>query len=469
MPCTALPPLPQPVAAERIEALALELQRQDPSLTLLRESADRVRYSRDCHDYSPVLTPLLAGRIAQLVVRVRSVEQVMAVAGACARHGVPLTARGAGTGNYGQCVPLCGGVVIDLMGLNRLRQLDPASGVMVAEAGCILANLDQELRLQGRSLRLAPSTWRTASLGGFIGGGSSGIGSLRWGMLRDPGQLLALEVITAEPEPRRLWLEGEACEPLNHAYGCNGLITALAMATTEAVAWWQWVVDFDDWEAAVAVAQELPATALLVNSLCLLEAPLAASLPSPGGAPAASGHRLLLLAAADATPLLEPWLRHRGATCVWHQAESTSRGLPLRELTWNHTTLHWRSQQPGWTYLQLMLPRPAEAMLAALRQRWGPDLLLWHMEGVRSQGENRLAGLPVLLFDGIEKLEALIADCLSLGAQLFDPHTIYVEDGGLGLVDAGQVAAKASNDPAGLLNPGKLRGWLERNQLERNQ
>jgi hypothetical protein len=39
-----------------------------------------------------------------------------------------------------------------------------------------------------------------------------------------------------------------------------------------------------------------------------------------------------------------------------------------------------------------------------------------------------------------------------------------VEDGGLGLVDAGQVAAKVSNDPAGLLNPGKLRGWLERNQ-----
>ncbi|MFN7897783.1 MAG: FAD-binding oxidoreductase, partial [Cyanobacteriota bacterium] len=139
MPCTALPPLPDPVAAERIEALAQELQRQDPSLTLLRDTADRVRYSRDCHDYSPVLTPLLAGRIAQLVVRVQSVEQVMAVAGACARHGVPLTARGAGTGNYGQCVPLCGGVVIDLMGLNRLRQLDPASGVMVAEAGCILA------------------------------------------------------------------------------------------------------------------------------------------------------------------------------------------------------------------------------------------------------------------------------------------------------------------------------------------
>ena len=44
--------------------------------------------------------------------------------------------------------------------------------------------------------------------------------------------------------------------------------------------------------------------------------------------------------------------------------------------------------------------------------------------------------------------------------MLFNPHVISVEDGGLGVIDADQVAAKAAYDPAGLLNPGKLRGWL---------
>jgi FAD/FMN-containing dehydrogenase len=49
-----------------------------------------------------------------------------------------------------------------------------------------------------------------------------------------------------------------------------------------------------------------------------------------------------------------------------------------------------------------------------------------------------------------------------LGCLLFNPHVFSVEDGGLGVIDADQVAAKAAYDPAGLLNPGKLRGWLER-------
>ena len=49
--------------------------------------------------------------------------------------------------------------------------------------------------------------------------------------------------------------------------------------------------------------------------------------------------------------------------------------------------------------------------------------------------------------------------CRDLGALVFNPHVITVEDGGLGVIDADQVAAKQRFDPSGLLNPGKLRGW----------
>lgn len=117
-----------------------------------------------------------------------------------------------------------------------------------------------------------------------------------------------------------------------------------------------------------------------------------------------------------------------------------------------------RGREPGWTYLQLLLPQPEPPALAALRQAWGDDLL-WHLEAVRSFGAQRLAAIPLVRWRGPEALQALIDQCRELGAVLFNPHVLTVEDGGLGVVDADQVAAKRAYDPAGLLNPGKLRGW----------
>ena len=89
--------------------------------------------------------------------------------------------------------------------------------------------------------------------------------------------------------------------------------------------------------------------------------------------------------------------------------------------------------------------------------------MLWHLEAVRQQGEARLAALPLVRWRGAADLTALMEQCRTLGAVLFDPHVLTVEDGGLGVIDADQVAAKAAYDPAGLLNPGKLRGWISRN------
>jgi len=458
----ALPgPLPAAADPAQLDALAADLRAA--GLEPLRGAGALAGLAADGFVYSPVLQPLLQGLGPQLGVRAKCTEQVLQVAAGCARHGVSLTLRGAGTGNYGQAVPLAGGLVLELSGLNRLRSLDPDTGVFTAEAAMPLVELEQQLQAQGREPRLLPSTVRSASLAGYVAGGSSGIGSLRWGFLRDPGHLLGLELVTLEPEPRLLQLDATAAEAINHAYGCNGIITALTMASAAAVPWRQVVVEFPRWDQALAAAQRLPATALLLQSLCLLEAPVAELLPWPQGCPAATGqgHRLLLLAAPDALPVLELLLPALGGVVLWQAPQGQSRGIPLRELTWNHTTLHARAQDPQFTYLQLLLPQPEGPALAALRQRWGSDLL-WHLEGVRGYGNQRLACLPLVRWRGRQALQQLIDHARELGCLLFNPHAITVEDGGLGAVDADQVAAKAAYDPAGLLNPGKLRGWLER-------
>ena len=467
MTLSQLPELPPPPSALCIDALAAELAELQP----IQGGAELERLSKDFYAYSPILSPLLAERRAQLAVRASSLEQVRRVASACARFGVPLTLRGAGTGNYGQCVPLQGGLVLDMTGLRRLRSLDPESGELVAEAGCLLADLDRQLAPPGRALRLAPSTYRTASLGGFIAGGAGGIGSLRWGFLRDPGNLLGLEVMTVEPEPRLLQLDASASAPLNHAYGTNGILTALRLPTCAAVDWQQLVLGFADWDQALAALQGLAGSALLLNNVALLEAPVAAAMPWPAGCPGGftgggdsgrSGgeHRLLLLAAPESLERLPELLGAWGGALRWQEAQSASRGLPLRELCWNHTTLYWSGPRPDWTYLQLLLPPDPRPLLSALRQRWGEELL-WHLEAVHQHGAVRLSGLPLLLYQGPDALAALIDQCRDLGALVFDPHQVTVEEGGLGGIDQAQVAAKALYDPAGLLNPGKLRGWLE--------
>ena len=431
-----------------------------PDLELSSEPAELQRNSRDAFDYSPVLTPRLEPCRAELVARPRTVEAVERLASACATHQVPLTLRGSGTGNYGQCVPLEGGVVMLTSALRQIRSIDPATGVVTVEPGCVMRDLDQELRRHGRQLRLMPSTWRSATIGGFIAGGSGGIGSLRWGFLRDPGHLLGLEVIPLNPDAQRHWLGEVDSEALNHAYGTNGIITALRLATAPAVNWHQVSVDCDRWEQAIQLLQSVAVSALDLHLATRLEQPLLSRLPSWGG-PAMSAHRLLLLVAPDGLTSLQRIADSAGATLRDLGPEDLMGGNGLRELSWNHTTLHVRASEPGWTYLQMLLPQPEAPAVAALSQRWG-DSLMWHLEVVRQQGCPRLAALPLVRWQGAEQLNRLMDDCRALGAVLFNPHVITVEDGGLGVIDADQVAAKQRFDPEGLLNPGKLRGWEER-------
>ena len=75
-----------------------------------------------------------------------------------------------------------------------------------------------------------PSTKRTATIGGFVAGGSGGIGSVTYGGLREHGNILAARVVTVEEEPRVIELRGDAAQKINRAYGTTGIITALEIA-----------------------------------------------------------------------------------------------------------------------------------------------------------------------------------------------------------------------------------------------
>jgi hypothetical protein len=167
---------------------------------------------------------------------------------------------------------------------------------------------------------------------------------------------------------------------------------------------------------------------------------------------------LLLLVAPDGVSTIERLASSVQAQVQVLGPEDNNQGNGLRELSWNHTTLHLRNHDPNWTYLQMLLPQPERVCMEALQQRWGEDLV-WHLEAVRQQGAFRLAALPVVYWRGEKALQDLIDDCLAQGAFVFNPHVLTVEGGGLGVIDGDQVAAKHRHDPDGLLNPGKLGGF----------
>ncbi|WP_413678407.1 FAD-binding oxidoreductase [Prochlorococcus sp. MIT 0916] len=441
---------------EKIESLLSELK-SISDLEIYQKTTDLKRFSKDFFDYSPILINELKDCVADIVVRPLSVDAIVVVAQICNKYSTPMTLRGSGTGNYGQCVPLEGGVVMVMSGLKKIRNFDSKSGEITVESGCLLRDINDELIKHGRQLRLLPSTWRSASIGGFIAGGSGGIGSVRWGFLRDPGHLQSLEIITTEDSPRKLELNANHSEALNHAYGTNGIITALKLSTAPYIKWQQIVVDCFDWEQAVDLLSKINCAALEIYLGTLLEKEIVNCLPDWSGK-SSGKHRILLLVSLDGVSTIERLAKSAGADFVDLGPENLKAGTGLRELSWNHTTLHMRGIDPNWTYLQMLLPQPELEMMKNLKSEWRSNLL-WHLECVRQNGVQRLASLPLVKWQGEEAMNQLISQCRDLGAVIFNPHTITVEDGGLGVIDSDQVQAKSNFDPKGILNPGKLKGW----------
>src|ERR671923_988603 len=102
------------------------------------------RRSRDFFWYSPILNEQLNGKSADVIVAPRDEAEVVRVAAACVRLRIPITVRAGGTGNYGQAVPLEGGVLIDINGLNAVEWHKP--GVVRAQAGGKMNEIDVIMR-----------------------------------------------------------------------------------------------------------------------------------------------------------------------------------------------------------------------------------------------------------------------------------------------------------------------------------
>ena len=444
-----------------METLATQLAHVlgDPSRVITQSSVVE-RLSRDFYWYSPILRPLLDGKCADVAVQPLSAEEIIAVLRLCYNLDVPVTVRGAGTGNYGQAVPLERGVVLDLSRMDQIESIT-SDGVAICQPGVRLGALESTARDAGWELRCYPSTIVKATVGGFLGGGSGGIGSVAHGGLRDFNTVRAFEAITMEPEPRLLFHEGEAVHGILHAWGTNSVITRIWLALTPAVDWAQCAICFPTFDAAFDFSAAIATTSEWTKRLItVFEWPVPSFFSTVRNITREGEASIFLLIANSQAAQLTTAAEAAGGKVTLSTPYAGLRSSPLlSDYTWNHTTLWAMKSDPAWTYLQCGFDSDlscARQQLHLLKQRFGNEFL-HHIEWMKNgAGAIFPAAIPVVRFSTTERLNEMIETCRANGIFVANPHVNNVEGGGRYRADNLQLQAKYLYDPMGLLNPGKM-------------
>jgi len=422
-----------------IDALAAELRELIGENAVSSEDAALDRASRDGSYLSPVISEQLPLGRAQLVAYPASAEQIAQVVGAAVRHGVPITPRGKGTGNYGQSIPMEGGLVLDTSKARAISEV--GDGYLVAEAGATMVAVEQAANRAGQQVLMYPST-ANSTIGGFVSGGSGGTGSIKNGMLHT-GFVLEADVVHAVPDAHLVHLEGAATEPYIHNYGTAGIIARLKVALEPAQEWRAFYASFDDFHDAFGLIRafsHLEPTPRLVSA----DLPtLAEALPADEGLPAgrASLRAILDVAAVpEATRLVE-----EAGGRVEAVKEGAQHTMRVSMTSYNHP-IEWLQKAYPNTYFHVEVGGDALIdRIDELHQVY-PGAML-HIEGQQQGPIGMLAApytTPEEVFAGFDRLRAL-------GVGFHNPHQWFVD------YEPDRTAELAAiTDPQHLLNPGKL-------------
>jgi len=143
-----------------------------------------------------------ASNLPDAVVLPQDTQTVSRVLAYAHRRNIPVTARGAGYGYVGGCVPVQGGIVLSTERMNRILAIDKQDYVAVVEPGVITADLQSAADRQGLYYPPDPASRNDCSLGGNIATNAGGPRCLKYGVTRD--YVLGLTVVLADGTVGRL-------------------------------------------------------------------------------------------------------------------------------------------------------------------------------------------------------------------------------------------------------------------------
>jgi FAD/FMN-containing dehydrogenase len=442
-------------------ALVARLPVELPALDWITDPQRVARLSQDFAWFSPVLKRQLSDKTAELAVRPRTEAEIAAVVAACARNTIPITLRGSGTGNYGQAIPLRGGVILDMSGYNGFSWV--RAGVGRAHAGIRLAEFDRQARPHGWELRWLPSTFRSATLGGLFGGGFGGAGSITYGPIAASGNVLGSRVMTVEREPKILEVRGGEAMLLHHTYGTNGIVLELEVALAPALAWIESIATFTSFDAALEFSSALAsAPGLVKKEVCFFGAPVPDYMVSLADFLPSGCHAVLMLMCESSQSSMEDMAAAFGGRITYRKTPDQVGSRTLLEFTWNHTTLVAMKVDRSLTYIQSGFePSRHLEQVKALERKLRGEVMM-HLEFLRTKdGAFNCSGLQLIRFTTEERLNEIMQIHRDHGVAINNPHAYILEDGKQGQLNPAVVQMKKRFDPLGLLNPGKMRGWVE--------
>jgi glycolate oxidase len=463
--------------SERQSQVVAALRPHLPAHALIWHEEDTTPYECD---------GLTAYRARPLVVVLPETEaQVAAVLSTCHGLGVPVVARGAGTGLSGGAMPDATGVTMSLAKFNRILKVDPISRTAVVQCG--VRNLAISEAAAPFNLYYAPdpSSQIACTIGGNVAENSGGVHCLKYGLTLH--NVMRVRGFTAEGEP--IEFGGEARDSpgldlLALVVGSEGMLAVTLEVTVKLVPKPQLarciMASFDDVRKAGDAVAAVIAAGIIPAGLEMMDKPMTAAVEDFVRAGYDLTAAAILLCESDGTPeeveeeigRMTAVLRDCGATAI-AVSESEDERLKFWSGRKNAFPASGRIS-PDYMCLDSTIPRKrlADILLAIQQMEVKYDLRCCN---VFHAGDGNLH--PLVLFDAndpdeLHRCELFGADILetsvAMGGTVSGEHGVGVEKLNSMCVqftaaeNEAMFGVKRAFDPAGLLNPGKVIPTLQR-------
>ncbi|MDH4449814.1 MAG: FAD-linked oxidase C-terminal domain-containing protein [Rhodoferax sp.] len=471
------PPVTPSAKQALLARLLPALQAHLPRHALLYQTEDTTPYECD---------GLTAYRQRPLLVALPETEdQVAAVLRCCHGLGLPVVARGAGTGLSGGAMPHALGVTLSLAKFNKILKIDKRSRTAVVQCGVRNLAISEAAAPHGLYYAPDPSSQIACTIGGNVAENSGGVHCLKYGLTLH--NVLKVRGFTMEGE--RIEFGGDALDTpgydlMSVVVGSEGMLAVITEVTVKLVPKPQLarciMASFDDLRKAGDAVAAVIAAGIIPAGLEMMDKPMTAAVEDFVHAGYDLSAEAILLCESDGTPeeveeevsRMREVLRAAGATGI---AVSNSEAERLRFWSGRKNAFPASGRiSPDYMCMDSTIPRArlADILLAIAEMEKKYQL---RCANVFHAGDGNLH--PLILFDandpdqlrrcelfGAEILETSVA----MGGTVTGEHGVGVEKLNSMCVqfsaqeNAQMLALKAAFDPQGLLNPGKVIPTLQR-------